>query len=60
MLAQIQPQGGIPCSENNQFKGAGTSPTQIFIIIGFWLLGLPTFFLVFVEPQLMVDPKEYC
>ncbi len=39
------------------FKGAGTSSMQIFIIIEYWLLGI---FLVFVEPQLMVDPKEYC
>ncbi len=27
------------------FKGAGTTPTQIFTIIGFWLLGITNFFL---------------
>ncbi len=26
-------------------KGAGTTPTQIFTIIGFWLLGITNFFL---------------
>ncbi len=29
----------------HQVKGAVTLPTQIFIIIGFWLLGITNFFL---------------
>ncbi len=32
-------------SKNPLFKGAGTTPTQIFTIIGFWLLGITNFFL---------------
>ncbi len=31
--------------KNQNFKGAGTTPTQIFTIIGFWLLGITNFFL---------------
>ncbi len=38
---------------NNLLKGAVTPPTQIFIIIGFWLLGITNFFLGVSSPQLL-------
>ncbi len=45
-------------NQANQFKGAATTPTHIFPIIGFWLLGITNFFLgVYRAPT---DPKEYC
>ncbi len=31
--------------QEGTFKGAGTTPTHIFTIIGFWLLGIINFFL---------------
>ncbi len=44
-LASGYPQNSVGVNFTRTLKGAGTTPTQIFTIIGFWLLGITNFFI---------------